>query len=50
MTADAFAEDKRRALEAGMNDHIAKPVNVKTLLTVLAQHIFASPARTEDNP
>lgn len=39
MTADAFAEDKRRALEAGMNDHIAKPVNVKTLLTVLAKYI-----------
>ena len=50
MTADAFAEDKRRALEAGMNDHIAKPVNVKTLLTVLAQHIFVSPARAEETP
>ena len=47
MTADAFAEDKRRALEAGMNAHIAKPVNVKTLLTVLAEHITAAPPQTE---
>ena len=41
MTADAFAEDKRRALDAGMNEHISKPVNVKTLLNVLARYIAA---------
>ena len=39
MTANAFDEDKRRAQEAGMNAHIAKPVNAKTILTVLARHI-----------
>ncbi len=35
MTANAFEEDKRKALEAGMNGHIAKPINVKQLLDAL---------------
>ena len=39
MTADAFAEDKRRALEAGFTAHIAKPVNMATLIDTLAQYI-----------
>ncbi len=35
MTANAFEEDKRKALETGMNAHIAKPVDVKQLLDTL---------------
>lgn len=35
MTANAFEEDKRNALEAGMNGHIAKPIDVNVLLEVL---------------
>jgi len=35
MTANAFEEDKRRALEEGMNGHLAKPVDVAELLTLL---------------
>ncbi len=35
MTANAFAEDKRKALEMGMNAHIAKPINVKQLLDAM---------------
>ena len=31
MTANAFEEDKRAALDAGMNGHVAKPINVKEL-------------------
>ncbi len=35
MTANAFEEDRKKALEAGMNAHIAKPVNVEKLLDTL---------------
>jgi len=39
MTANAFEEDKKAALDAGMNGHLAKPINVselvKTLSTIL---------------
>ncbi len=35
MTANAFEEDRRRALECGMNAHIAKPIDVKKLLDLL---------------
>lgn len=37
MTANAFEEDKRAALESGMNDHVAKPVNVDVLCATLAK-------------
>ena len=36
MTANAFEEDRQNALEAGMNGHIAKPLDVPHLLHVLA--------------
>ena len=32
MTAYAFAEDRKRAFDAGMNGHIAKPINVDVIL------------------
>ena len=35
MTANAFDEDRRAALEAGMNGHIAKPIDVQKLLELL---------------
>lgn len=35
MTANAMAGDRERCLEAGMNDHVAKPIDVKELFDVL---------------
>ena len=35
MTANAFTEDKMRAKEAGMDEHIAKPVDGKLLVKVI---------------
>ena len=35
MTANAFEEDKKTALEAGMNGHTAKPIDVPVLLELL---------------
>lgn len=37
MTANAMAEDRQRCLEAGMNEHIAKPVDVEVLYATIAQ-------------
>ena len=37
MTANAFEEDKKAAADAGMNGHIAKPIDVPILLDVLGE-------------
>ena len=39
MTANAFAEDKKMALDCGMNAHVAKPISVKILLDTLEKLI-----------
>ena len=39
MTANAFEEDVRRAMEAGMNAHIAKPIGVEKLRSTVAKLI-----------
>ncbi|HET8747644.1 MAG TPA: ATP-binding protein, partial [Ramlibacter sp.] len=44
LTANAFAEDRRRCLEAGMNDFLAKPVQPEELYRVLARWLDAAPA------
>ena len=31
LTANAFAEDIQHAMDAGMNAHVAKPLNIKTI-------------------
>ena len=32
MTANAFEEDRQKALEAGMNEHVSKPIDMERLL------------------
>jgi signal transduction histidine kinase/CheY-like chemotaxis protein len=39
MTANAFEEDKRSALEAGMNAHVTKPIDVTVLMQTLREQI-----------
>ena len=39
MTANAFAEDIKNALSAGMNAHIAKPIDPQKLYETLAAYI-----------
>ena len=37
MTANAFEEDKKKAFKAGMNGHVAKPIDINTILAVFDQ-------------
>lgn len=39
MTADAFSEDIQRSKECGMNEHIAKPLDVNQLMQVLDRYL-----------
>ena len=39
MTANAFSEDKQVALDAGMNDHIAKPIDMSVLVPTLRKYL-----------
>ena len=39
MTANAFDEDKKKAMGAGMNAHIAKPFDIQVLLDTMEQLI-----------
>lgn len=38
MTANAFAEDRQKAISMGMNDHVAKPIDMNVLLPVIAKY------------
>ena len=43
MTANAFAEDEKEALDAGMNVHLAKPIDIDLLKKVIKQCIKKAP-------
>ena len=40
MTANAFAEDREKALAVGMNDHVAKPIDMNVLIPVLQKQMI----------
>ena len=42
MTANAFDEDKKNALEAGMTGHISKPIDIELLVRILAEVLVIS--------
>lgn len=39
MSANAYAEDREKAKASGMNDYLTKPVNFKTMLTLIRRHL-----------
>ncbi|MBK8317115.1 MAG: hypothetical protein IPL05_00105 [Betaproteobacteria bacterium] len=44
MTANAFSEDRQRCLDAGMNDHVAKPVDPSNLYAMMIKWLPAPKA------
>ena len=48
MTANAFAEDKVRALETGMNGHISKPIDLNELFTTLDKVLYYEEVRNSN--
>ena len=47
MTAHALESDRRKSLEAGLNDYISKPVDVTNLANVLMRWVHPEPAQAE---
>ena len=47
MTANALATDRDKALAAGMNDHIAKPLDVSTMFACIARWMAPADARSD---
>ena len=39
MTADAFSEDIQHCLECGMNEHVAKPIDIQKLMKLLKTYL-----------
>jgi len=50
MTANAMASDREKCLEAGMNDHLAKPIDPDQLFRTLARWVKPRPAETAKPP
>lgn len=50
MTANVMAADIQKALDAGMNDHISKPINVQDMFQVMAKWIQPEQAEFAEQP
>jgi HPt (histidine-containing phosphotransfer) domain-containing protein len=50
MTANAMAGDREKSLEAGMNDHVAKPIDTKELFSTLAKWIEPGDRKMQGDP
>ena len=50
MTASAMVQDREKAMAAGMNDHISKPIDTRELFSALSKHIKPRPGLGEDAP
>ena len=48
ITANAFAEDRQRALEVGMDDHVAKPIDMAKLNPVLQKQLHKHDGEAEE--
>lgn len=48
LTAHAYAEEKRKCLDAGMNDHVPKPVDVRQLLGALGRWVKRADTMSTD--
>jgi PAS domain S-box-containing protein len=50
MTASAFQQDKEKVFAAGMNDHIAKPLDIDVILQILSKHVANAQKHKGPNP
>jgi PAS domain S-box-containing protein len=50
MTAHVMADEVKRCLEAGMNDHVGKPIDPEALFSTLARWTRAHPVEAPDPP
>ncbi|MBU2502150.1 response regulator, partial [bacterium] len=50
LTAHAMAQDRQRSLEAGMDDHVSKPIESEVIARVLAKHLGSEAAERPRAP
>lgn len=48
MTANAFEEDRKHALQLGMNEHLAKPVDIEKLKDVFTKYFNHEKRRNDE--